>query len=64
MRIAIGGISHETNTFFPIPSGKRDLAIRRGEQILPEGGLKQLYDENGVELIPTLQAGWPTVLHC
>jgi microcystin degradation protein MlrC len=41
MRIAIGGISHETNTFFPIPSGKRDLAIRRGEQILPEGGLKQ-----------------------
>ena len=61
MRIAIGGIAHETNTFFPIPSGKRDLVIRRGEQILPEGELKQLYHDHGVELIPTLQAGWPTV---
>ncbi len=57
MRIAIGGISHEGTTFSPLLTGMKDLVVQRGEGILPKGGLKQLYDENGVELIPTLFAG-------
>ncbi|MCH8293231.1 M81 family metallopeptidase, partial [Candidatus Poribacteria bacterium] len=56
MRIAIGGISHEGTTFSPLLTGMKDLVVQRGEDILPKGGLKQLYDENGVKLIPTLFA--------
>ena len=61
MRIAIGGVSHAINTFFPTASGVQDLVIRRGEKMLPGPELGQLYAESGVVLVPTLQAGWPAV---
>jgi microcystin degradation protein MlrC len=56
MRIALGGISHEGTTFSPLLTHKADLVVSRGKDILPEGELRQLYDENGVELVPTLFA--------
>jgi microcystin degradation protein MlrC len=56
MRIAIGGVSHEGTTFSPILTGMEDLTVTRGDALLPTGKLRQLYDENHVELIPTLFA--------
>ncbi len=56
MRIAIGGMSHEGTTFSPLLTRTADLVVSRGDALLPEGELRQLYDENGVELVPTLFA--------
>ena len=66
MRIAVGGIEHETNTYATDSMGVTgidDFAISRGEQIFRHrgkrtmlGGLLAGADEAGHELVPTLWA--------
>src|SRR5205823_13402284 len=34
MRIAVGGISHETNTFSTLTTGLEEFSVRRGEGIV------------------------------
>jgi microcystin degradation protein MlrC len=55
IRIAIGGIKHETNTFSPVWTGYQDFRFVRGVAILA-GGLEQPGPGEGVELLPTFVA--------
>ncbi|HZO88677.1 MAG TPA: M81 family metallopeptidase [Chthonomonadaceae bacterium] len=56
MRIAVGGIGHETNTFSTLTTGLDDFSVRRGEECV-EGEFWNRFREQGVELVPTLTAG-------
>jgi microcystin degradation protein MlrC len=56
MRIALGGISHETNTFSTLRTGLDDFYTRRGEEIV-QGEFWDRYRAEGVEFAPTLTAG-------
>ena len=56
MRIAVGGISHETNTFSTLRTGLDDFFIRRGEEIV-QGEFWDRYRAEGVQFVPTLMAG-------
>jgi len=55
MRIAIGGIRHETNTFSPVWTTYEDFRIYRGETLL-NSGLDELCRANDVEPRPTFVA--------
>jgi len=55
IRIAIGGLSQETNTFSPVRTGLEDFKFVRGEAILAEG-LDQPWRSQGIELLPTFVA--------
>jgi microcystin degradation protein MlrC len=55
MRIAVGGIGHETNTFSTLRTGLDDFTIRRGDEIA-NGAFWDRYREAGVEWVPTLAA--------
>jgi microcystin degradation protein MlrC len=57
MRIVVGGIQHETNTFSPLPTRLADFQVLRGQALLRELGLPA---EPGVELVATVDAhAWP-----
>ncbi len=56
MRIAVGGIGHETNTFSTLTTGLDDFSVRRGEECVQDE-FWNLYRKQGVELVPTLMAG-------
>ncbi len=57
MRIAIAGISHESNTFSAVPTRRADFTVRRGAEILAEPGFQELIDHLQVEPVPILYAG-------
>jgi len=64
MRIVVGGISHETNTFSTLKTGLDDFYVRRGEEIIPVehpdkvgGEFWSAYLKEGIEFVPTLTAG-------
>jgi microcystin degradation protein MlrC len=66
LRIAIGGLSHETNTYADAvsgPTGPDAFSIRRGERVLRArgtetfvGGFLDACEELGAEPVPTLWA--------
>src|SRR5436305_8678093 len=56
MRIAVGGISHETNTFSTLRTGQEEFFVRRGEEIV-RGEFWDAYRSQGIEFAPTLTAG-------
>jgi len=63
LRIAIGGIAHETNSYAAVPTTLGDFEVRRGEQIrlaagtrTYEGGMVDAAAELGAEVIGTLLA--------
>jgi microcystin degradation protein MlrC len=56
LRIAIGGISHETNTFSPVWTSYEDFQILRGTALLQHAGGDR-WRHQGVELLPTFAAG-------
>ncbi|MBN97810.1 MAG: hypothetical protein CME16_00985 [Gemmatimonadetes bacterium] len=73
MRVATGGISHETSTFTTVPTTRRDFAARsgylRGGEMLdkfrgvntPIGGFIASAAENDFELVPAIFAeAWPS----
>jgi len=55
MRIAVGGLGHETNTFSTLRTGLEDFHILRGDEII-QGQFWNTYQEQGVEFVPTLTA--------
>jgi len=55
MRIVIGGISHETNSFNPKLTRIEDFRIKRNYELLSDESVKPFTAE-GAELIPTLWA--------
>jgi microcystin degradation protein MlrC len=56
VRIAIGGIRHETNSFSPVWTGVDDFHVVRGAALL-EGKQGFPWQPEGVDLLPTLVAG-------
>lgn len=55
MRIAVGGIRHETNTFSPLYTEYTDFRVLRGAELLT-GGLADLAQSEGIALLPTFVA--------
>ncbi|MEM2374578.1 MAG: M81 family metallopeptidase, partial [Thermoproteota archaeon] len=37
MRIALGGIGHESNTFSPLPTSIEDFNVIKGDELLKDG---------------------------
>jgi len=73
MRVAIGGISHETSTFTPVPTTRESFVERtgfpKGREMLdkfrgvntPIGGFIESAQEHGFELVPAIFAqAWPS----
>jgi len=58
LRIALGGISHETNTFNSVPTGLESFRIRRGKDLLKDEAVKPLL-EKGIDVVPTIHAAAP-----
>lgn len=64
MRVLVGSISHETNTFPPFLTRKDDFWIRYDEEVLDHGGyhggalggISRTLRESGIELVLTLAA--------
>ncbi|MBN1582864.1 MAG: M81 family metallopeptidase [Anaerolineae bacterium] len=65
MRVLVGAVGHESNTFTPFLTTKEDFFIRYGEESLSHrlgyrgsfGGIVSVLQAAGVELVPTLAAG-------
>lgn len=55
MRIVLGGLGHESNTFSPLPTNIGDFNIIKGDKLLEDRVAKFLIGE-GVEVIPTIHA--------
>jgi len=58
MRIIIGGISHETNTFNPLPTRLDAFRIHREEDLLSNEAVTLLM-ERGIDVVPTVYAVAP-----
>jgi microcystin degradation protein MlrC len=56
MRIAVGGISHETNTFSTLKTGLPEFFVQRGDAIMGDALVTEAR-ELGMEVAPTLLAG-------
>ncbi|QQO09741.1 M81 family metallopeptidase [Breznakiella homolactica] len=64
MRVVIGGMNHESNTFNPIITGPEDFVVFRGEEMLTKGmlpyysstGIINTLSAAGCEIIPTVLA--------
>ena len=62
MRILIGGMNHESNTFNPIITGEDDFVVFRGNEITGKGlnpnysstGIIKALEEGGAEIVPTV----------
>jgi len=55
MRVAIGGVGHESNTFNPLYTGIEAFRIVEGEALLEDAAARFLVGE-GVEVVPTIYA--------
>ena len=55
MRIVIGGISHESNTFNPVHTGIDSFKIMDGRNLLRDEAARFLIDM-GIEVVPTIYA--------
>ncbi|MBS7618538.1 M81 family metallopeptidase, partial [Candidatus Bathyarchaeota archaeon] len=55
MRIALGGMGHESNTFSPLPTNIEDFNVIEGGKLLEDEVAKYLIGE-GVEVVPTVYA--------
>lgn len=55
MRIVVGGISHETNTFNPVRTGLEAFKIQRGKSLLEDDAVRPLL-ASGIDVIPTVSA--------
>jgi microcystin degradation protein MlrC len=56
MRVAVGGIGHETNTFSPLFTGLQEFRVTQGPEAV-RGELWDRFRGDGVEFVPTLLAG-------
>lgn len=56
MRVLIGGFVAECNAFVQKPGEIEDFVIDRGEKVIDRLYIRQLAEENHVELVPTLYA--------
>jgi microcystin degradation protein MlrC len=64
MRVLIGAVGHESNTFTPFPTTMADFFVRYGDDVLQFpvgrssiGGIVSVLEAHDVELVPTVFAG-------
>jgi len=65
VKVAIGGISHETNVFSPLETPLSEWRVMTGQEIIDRsrgkktamGGFLEIAEKEGWEVIPTLSAG-------
>ena len=64
MKVLIGAIGHESNTFTPFLTRREDFFVSRGSDILKKlwprsslAGIVATLEEHGVEMVPTVAAG-------
>lgn len=61
-KVFVGGLHHESDTFNPIVTGKKDIWVTRGADLLVPGrhdsasGVIQTLLKNGIEVVPSLVA--------
>jgi microcystin degradation protein MlrC len=58
VRLAVGGVRHETNTFSTLRTGPAEFRVERGDEAVA-GPFWAPYRDEGVELVGTLVAGAP-----
>ncbi|MHB1484047.1 MAG: M81 family metallopeptidase [Saccharofermentanales bacterium] len=56
MKVVVGSLQQETNTFSPITSSINDFNISRGRDMLDNIAVTQFLNVEGVEILPTLYA--------
>ncbi len=62
MRVLVGGFHHESDTFNPITTSKKDIRLRRGHELFSEeredalSGIVKTLSMAGIEVIPSLHA--------
>lgn len=56
MKIIVGSIQHESNTFTPIKTRYEDFYILRGTEMLSKIAATKIFHESGAEIIPTIYA--------
>ncbi|HID91350.1 TPA: hypothetical protein EYP44_05265, partial [Candidatus Bathyarchaeota archaeon] len=55
VRVAIGGINHETNTFNTVRTGLDAFRVTRGSGLLADEAARSLLAD-GVDVVPTIYA--------
>jgi len=56
MRIVVGSLQHETNTFSPVKASWEDFDYAEGKEMLNKIAVTDLFLKEGAELIPTIYA--------
>ena len=56
VRIAVGMLHTETNTFSPVKTRKEDFELLRGDELLDRIAVTPLFRTAGVDIVPTLYA--------
>ncbi|NJD01878.1 MAG: M81 family metallopeptidase, partial [Ruminiclostridium sp.] len=55
-RIVMGSLRQETNSFSPVRTTYKDFTVAKGKGMLEKVAATQIFEEAGVEIIPTLCA--------
>lgn len=56
MKIIVGGLYHESNTFNPFLTGKNDFVLVEGEEMLGRVASTEVFKEAGAIVIPSIHA--------
>ena len=62
MKVLVGGLHHESDTFNPIITTEKDVRILRGEELINHRGedsitgIIETLKSNNIEVVPTLLA--------
>lgn len=56
MKIVVGCLYHETNTFNPFPTTKDDFVVVEGEDVLKRLASTEVITERGAKVIPSIYA--------
>lgn len=56
MKIVIGGLYHESNTYNPFVTSVNNFVVTEGEQVLHKVASTKVFIENGFEVVPSIYA--------
>ncbi len=56
MKVLIGSMTHESNMFAPVLTKKEDFNYLYGEDVIDDLACRDIFEEAGIEVIPTLVA--------
>lgn len=56
MKVVVGGLYHESNTFNPFPTKASDFVLVEGEDMLDRVASTEVFQEAGFEIVPSIHA--------